>query len=410
MVDHVTEIPLPGRRSAAPTATAWHRAAARRRRRVRRRTGKSSRRQRTSIACSMSRTKPRARASIVLAIFGPSGTGKTHLARGLVQSLARTHRGDDVRRVPHRRRLPPRFADAIKIRHRERISPPPPRPPAARHRRPRSPAARRLRPAGTALHARRASKKTAAMIVVTSSTPVERRSQSLAPTSAAASPAASSCVSLRPRKRPASGSFGMCPPHSAGRFPTEAADRLADGVTGTAATCSAPCSNLRRRLPADRQRRPRRRTALWPAAPPAGPPSATSSQAVAKYYRVPQKVLKSSSRRQSTVTARAMAVYLARELAGLSYEQIGHALGGRDHTTIMHNYRKIDARPPARRRHPRSPGRPRSDNLHQPTKPDCGKPVRHDVDRRARDVGNLRIAKSTARKSPQTTDTPTNAR
>ena len=64
-------------------------------------------------------------------------------------------------------------------------------------------------------------------------------------------------------------------------------------------------------------------------------------QAVAKYYRIPQKVLKSSTRRQSAVTARAMAVYLARELAGLSYERIGHALGGRDHTTIMHNYRKI---------------------------------------------------------------------
>ncbi len=64
-------------------------------------------------------------------------------------------------------------------------------------------------------------------------------------------------------------------------------------------------------------------------------------QAVAKYYQLPQKVLKSSSRRQSAVAARAMAVYLARELAGLSYQRIGDALGGRDHSTIMHNYRKI---------------------------------------------------------------------
>ncbi len=37
-----------------------------------------------------------------------------------------------------------------------------------------------------------------------------------------------------------------------------------------------------------------------------------------------------------------MVVYLARELAAASYEQIGQALGGRDHTTIIHNYRKID--------------------------------------------------------------------
>jgi chromosomal replication initiator protein len=63
---------------------------------------------------------------------------------------------------------------------------------------------------------------------------------------------------------------------------------------------------------------------------------------VARYYRVPQTRLKSDSRRQSIVSARAMIVYLARELAGCSYEQIGQSLGGRDHTTIIHNYRKID--------------------------------------------------------------------
>jgi chromosomal replication initiator protein len=33
---------------------------------------------------------------------------------------------------------------------------------------------------------------------------------------------------------------------------------------------------------------------------------------------------------------------LARELAAASYEQIGQALGGRDHSTIMHNFRTID--------------------------------------------------------------------
>jgi chromosomal replication initiator protein len=63
---------------------------------------------------------------------------------------------------------------------------------------------------------------------------------------------------------------------------------------------------------------------------------------VAKYTNVPQKLLKSGSRRQSIVSARAIAVYLARELTDASYDQIGRALGGRDHTTIMHNYQKID--------------------------------------------------------------------
>jgi chromosomal replication initiator protein len=64
--------------------------------------------------------------------------------------------------------------------------------------------------------------------------------------------------------------------------------------------------------------------------------------AVAQHFKLPQKQLKSQSRRQSIVTARAVAIYLARELAGASYEQIGRALGGRDHTTIIHNYRKIE--------------------------------------------------------------------
>jgi chromosomal replication initiator protein len=64
--------------------------------------------------------------------------------------------------------------------------------------------------------------------------------------------------------------------------------------------------------------------------------------AVARYYRIPQAQLKSGSRRQSIVAARAMVIYLARELAAATYEQIGRALGGRDHTTIIHSFRKIE--------------------------------------------------------------------
>jgi chromosomal replication initiator protein len=64
--------------------------------------------------------------------------------------------------------------------------------------------------------------------------------------------------------------------------------------------------------------------------------------AVSRHFGLPQKQLKSQSRRKSIVAARAVAIYLARELAGASYEQIGRALGGRDHTTIIHNYRKIE--------------------------------------------------------------------
>ena len=40
--------------------------------------------------------------------------------------------------------------------------------------------------------------------------------------------------------------------------------------------------------------------------------------------------------------ARSIAVYLSRDLTGLSYERIGAGLGGRDHTTMMHSHRKIE--------------------------------------------------------------------
>lgn len=62
---------------------------------------------------------------------------------------------------------------------------------------------------------------------------------------------------------------------------------------------------------------------------------------VARQQDVPQSQLKSATRRQATVFARSLVIFLARELAAASYEQIGRALGGRDHTTILHSYRKM---------------------------------------------------------------------
>lgn len=71
------------------------------------------------------------------------------------------------------------------------------------------------------------------------------------------------------------------------------------------------------------------------------PPLADIVDAVCEYYGIPKSVLTSASRKQSTVFARAVAIYLARELTPLSYDQIGRRLGGRDHTTVLHNYRRI---------------------------------------------------------------------
>jgi chromosomal replication initiator protein len=62
----------------------------------------------------------------------------------------------------------------------------------------------------------------------------------------------------------------------------------------------------------------------------------------ARYFGLPQALLRSGSRKQSVVHARSVVMYLARELAGCTLQEIGAALGGRDHTTVLHACRKID--------------------------------------------------------------------
>lgn len=63
--------------------------------------------------------------------------------------------------------------------------------------------------------------------------------------------------------------------------------------------------------------------------------------AVAKFYRMTEEVLVGRGRSKDVAAARHMAMYLAREETGASLPQIGEALGGRDHTTVMHGWEKI---------------------------------------------------------------------
>lgn len=63
--------------------------------------------------------------------------------------------------------------------------------------------------------------------------------------------------------------------------------------------------------------------------------------AVAEYYRVTVDDLKGRGRNKEVVTPRQMAMYLMRESTGASLPQIGDALGGRDHTTVMYSVEKI---------------------------------------------------------------------
>jgi chromosomal replication initiator protein len=62
---------------------------------------------------------------------------------------------------------------------------------------------------------------------------------------------------------------------------------------------------------------------------------------VAAYYRISPEELTSPSRKKEVAFARQIAIYLARELTDMSFPALGRAFGGRDHTTAMHAYQKV---------------------------------------------------------------------
>lgn len=62
---------------------------------------------------------------------------------------------------------------------------------------------------------------------------------------------------------------------------------------------------------------------------------------VAEYYKVKVADLMSGRRNRSVVRPRQMAMLLAKELTNHSLPEIGDAFGGKDHTTVLHAYRKM---------------------------------------------------------------------
>ncbi len=65
---------------------------------------------------------------------------------------------------------------------------------------------------------------------------------------------------------------------------------------------------------------------------------------VAKFFGLRRSQLCGSSRRQQVAFARSIAIYLGRQLTGKSLQALGTYFGGRDHTTILHSYRTLEAR------------------------------------------------------------------
>ncbi len=64
-------------------------------------------------------------------------------------------------------------------------------------------------------------------------------------------------------------------------------------------------------------------------------------QIVAQYWEIQTSDLRSGSRAQTFVIPRQIAIYLIRKTKGLSFKEIGTYFGKRDHSTILHGYRKI---------------------------------------------------------------------
>ncbi|BCL81370.1 chromosomal replication initiator protein DnaA [Ktedonobacteria bacterium brp13] len=64
---------------------------------------------------------------------------------------------------------------------------------------------------------------------------------------------------------------------------------------------------------------------------------------VCRYYNVNPDLLRGKQKNREIVWPRQVAMYLMREETAASLLQIGSALGGRDHTTIMHGWEKVHA-------------------------------------------------------------------
>ena len=64
-------------------------------------------------------------------------------------------------------------------------------------------------------------------------------------------------------------------------------------------------------------------------------------QIVSREWGVTPEGLRSKTRTKNLTLPRQIAMFLARELLGTQLMEIGHAFGGRDHSTVIHSIEKI---------------------------------------------------------------------
>lgn len=327
MIDYLSEIPLPGRTLAPPAAQDPSRPL------ETTSLGFITGAENQLVASAVNRLMqpaPEIAAPKLLALFGPTGTGKTHLAHGLVRHW-NTSRGDGTALYLTAGDFYRGLLDAVKrettgefhrsLRRYQLLAI------DDLHQLPDDPyVSRELRFTLDAFQ------EITGTIVVTSRRPASM----LANISADVRSRLSAGLSLqlaRPAGRARVHIIRQAAEALGRSLSEETAAQLASSVDGTANDLFGAVFELCASAESDEVITPRA----------ARQPQLREIVAIAaRHFGIPQKQLKSGSRRQSIVTARAVAIYLARELAGASYDQIGRVLGGRDHTTIMHNYRKIE--------------------------------------------------------------------
>lgn len=65
------------------------------------------------------------------------------------------------------------------------------------------------------------------------------------------------------------------------------------------------------------------------------------SKIVAKHFELSVEEVRGKSRKQTTVLARSICIYLCRDLLQISFAKIGRCFGGRDHSTIIHGHKNM---------------------------------------------------------------------
>lgn len=66
-------------------------------------------------------------------------------------------------------------------------------------------------------------------------------------------------------------------------------------------------------------------------------------QTVSDYYGLTLEDLTGPTRKREITVPRQIAMFLTREMTGMSLPQIGNVFGGRDHTTVLHSYKTVEA-------------------------------------------------------------------